>query len=103
MHEGRVPMLIEYLRNAAQLPDEPDTPTFQILLNTHSVKVMAALRDDEIVAADNVATIDPISKTRSTKTRMRTGIKDSSDLLDPETNLTRFEVERLLQHATDAA
>jgi predicted ATPase len=103
VHEGRVPMLIEYLRNAAQLPDEPDMPTFQVLLNTHSTKVMAALKNDEIVAADSVSTIDPILKTRSTKTRMRTGVTDIADLLDPETNLTRFEVERLLQHATDAA
>lgn len=103
VHEGRVPMLIEYLRAAAKLPDEPDMPTFQVLLNTHSAKVMAALKDDEIVAADSVATIDLATRTRSTKTRMRTGVADSSDLLDPETVLTRLEVERLLQHPADAA
>lgn len=103
VHEGRVPMLVEFLRNAAQISNDPETPSFQVLLNTHSPRVMAALRDAEIVVADSVATIDPATKVRSTKTRMRTGIAPTRDLLDPETNLTRFEAEQLLQHSTDSA
>ena len=103
VHEGRVPMLVEFLRSAAQVSEAPENPSFQVLLNTHSLKVMEALHDSEIVVADSVTIIDPTSKTRTTKTRMRTGIAPSKDLLDPETSLSRYEVEQLLQHPTDAA
>ena len=102
VHEGRVPMLVEFLRGAANATD-PDMPSFQVLLNTHSPKVMAALRNREIVAADSVVSIDPAGPIRSTRTRMRTGIQSSDDRFDPETHLSRSEVERLLQKLTDAA
>jgi predicted ATPase len=103
VHEGRVARLVEFLRSAAQISSEPGINSFQVLINTHSPKVMEALRDDEIVAADAVATIDPVSGTRSTKTRMRTGVSPGGDLFDPDTHLSRFEVEKLLQHPADAA
>ncbi|HTU55286.1 MAG TPA: AAA family ATPase [Acetobacteraceae bacterium] len=103
VHEGRVPMLVEFLRGAANVSIDPDVPSFQILLNTHSPKVMAALHDREIVAADSVIIVDPVNHVRSTKTRMRTGIQPTDDLFDPETNLSRSEVGRLLQKLTDAA
>lgn len=103
VHEGRVPMLVEFLRGAANISADPAIPSFQILLNTHSPKVMAALNDREIVAADSVVSIDPASRVRSTKTRMRTGIQSTGDMFDPETHLSRYEVERLLQKLTDAA
>ena len=96
VHEGRVPMLVEFLRGAAGVSADQDVPSFQILLNTHSPKVMAALHNQEIVAADSVVTIDPASKVRSTKTRMRRDIGATGDLIDPEKHLSRFEVERLL-------
>ena len=57
VHEGRVARLVEFLRSAAQIGSEPDSKSFQILINTHSPKVMEALRDDEIVAADTVVTL----------------------------------------------
>ncbi len=103
VHEGRVPMLVEFLRSAAKVSTDPDAPSFQILLNTHSPKVMKELRDREIVAADSVVGIDPASLVRSARTRMRTGIQSTGDMFDPETHLSRIEVERLLQHLTDAA
>jgi predicted ATPase len=103
VHEGRVPMLVEFLRNASNVSTDADTPSFQVILNTHSPKVMAALHDREIVAADSVVSIDPITRVRSTKTRMRTGVQATGDMLDPETHLSRYEVERLLQIPTDAA
>jgi predicted ATPase len=103
VHEGRVPMLVEFLRDAANVSIDPDIASFQILLNTHSPKVMGALEDREIVAADSVVSVDPSSRVRSTRTRMRTGIQVTGDLFDPETQLSRFEVERLLQKLTDAA
>jgi len=103
VHEGRVPMLVEFLRGAAQVSTDPDVPSFQILLNTHSPKVMAALKDREIVAADGVVTVDPATQTMSTKTRMRSGVQSTEDMFDPETHLSRIELERLLHKLTDAA
>jgi predicted ATPase len=103
VHEGRVPMLVEFLRNAANISPDPAAPSFQILLNTHSPIVMEQLRDHEIVAADSVVDIFPDKRTRSTKTRMRTGIKPTGDMFEPERHLSRFEVDRLLRQPTDAA
>ena len=76
-------MLVEFLRNAAGVSVDVDIPSFQIILNTHSPKVMEVLRDREIVAADSVISIDPATRIRSTKTRMRTGIQTTGDLLVP--------------------
>jgi predicted ATPase len=103
VHDGRVPMLLEFLRGAANVSTDPGISSFQLLLNTHFPKVMKELRDREIVAADSVVSIDPASRVRSTRTRMRTGIQSTRDMFDPETHLSRIEVERLLQHLTDAA
>jgi predicted ATPase len=103
VHEGRVPMLVEFLRNAAHVSSDPARPSFQILLNTHSPKVMSALRNSEIVAADSVISLNPETHGRNAKTRMRTGIETMGDILDPERHLSLFEVERLLQHPTGAA
>lgn len=103
VHEGRVPMLVEFLRSAASASTSPEIPSFQILLNTHSPKVMAALTDREIVAADSVVSIDPASRVRTTKTRMRRSYQSTGDMYDPETYLSRYEVGQLLQNLTDAA
>lgn len=103
VHEGRVPMLVKFLREAASASTEPGAPSFQVILNTHSPKVMASLKDREIVAADSVVTIDPLRQLRSVKTRMRPDIQPIGDMLDPEKYLTRYEVETLLQKTTDAA
>jgi predicted ATPase len=103
VHEGRIPMLISFLRHAAIVSMDPENPSFQILINTHSPKVMGSLQDSEIVAADSVTMIDPKTKERSVRTRMRTGLQPAGDLFDPERHLVRSEVERLLQHPTDAA
>jgi predicted ATPase len=103
VHEGRVPMLVEFLRSAAVVSTETELPSFQVLLNTHSPKVMASLLDQEIVAADAVVSVDPISHTRSARTRMRGGVQSTGDMFDPETHLSRFEVNSLLQKLTDAA
>jgi predicted ATPase len=99
VHEGRVPILVEFLRQAAQIPAEAEFASFQILINTHSPKVMSALREDEIVVADSVSSVDPKMGSVSTRTRMRTGITPEGDLFDPEFNLSRFEIDKLLQGA----
>lgn len=103
VHEGRVPMLIEFLRNSSELTSNTSESMFQVLLNTHSPKVMSVLKDFEIVAADSVAVVDPESKVRSVRTRMRTGVVSTADMFDPETNLTRYEIEKLLHQEFDAA
>lgn len=102
VHEGRIPVLIEILRSATEIDPDPEQATFQVILNTHSPKVMAALRDDEIVAADIVTAINPAAQRRTSRTRMRTGVEPSPDLLEPERRLVRAEVDRLLQRAGDA-
>lgn len=102
VHEGRIPTLIRILRNATQIDEDPEQPTFQVILNTHSPKVMAALEDVEIVAADIVTTISPSTGQRSSRTRMRTGMEPSADLIDPDRYLVRAEVDRLLQRPGDA-
>ena len=103
VHEGRVPMLVDFLRGAAEISNDPAVSSFQILLNTHSPKVMAALHNREIVAADSVISIDPSSRSRTAKTRMRTEVQPMSDMFNPEIHLSRPEIERLLQNVTDAA
>lgn len=102
VHEGRIPTLISILRSSTFVDPDPEEPTFQVILNTHSPKVMNALQDTEIVAADVVSLIDPANSTKSSRTRMRTGIKAAGDLYEPEKYLVRAEVDRLLQRAGDA-
>jgi predicted ATPase len=102
VHEGRIPMLVKFLRDAAQVAKDTSAPSFQIIINTHSPKVMEALNDTEIVVADIVSDVMPATRTRETRTRMRTGVTSALNL-NPETELTRAEVGRLLQRTTDAA
>ena len=102
VHEGRIPTLIELLRNATEISPDPEEVTFQVILNTHSPKVMQALKDTEIVAADVVTVVNPSAGDRNSHTRMRTGVRASSDLIDPDRYLVRAEVDRLLQRAGDA-
>jgi predicted ATPase len=103
VHEGRISTLVEFLRDATAVRSDSEYPPFQVLLNTHSPKVMAALLDSEIVAADMVVGVHPETKQRAARTRMRRGIDRSGDLFDPERHLARAEVERLLQHPVGAA
>lgn len=102
VHEGRIKILVDFLREATAIHDDTEYPLFQVILNTHSPKVMAALRDSEIVAADMVVAVHPETKQRSARTRMRRGVEKSGDLIDPERHLVRAEIERLLQHPVDA-
>lgn len=97
VHEGRIPALISFLRHAATDEFElGSTSIFQIIMNTHSPAVMAALKDDEIVAADSVTEIDPQTGTSSVKTRMRSGVWSGLQF-NPEHDLTRRDVDNLLR------
>lgn len=76
VHEGRIRQLVNLLRNACSDSFHPDDePFFQILINTHSPAVMQALHAHEIIAADIISSLNPITRLRSTKTRMRSGVK----------------------------
>ncbi|WP_082584913.1 AAA family ATPase [Caulobacter sp. Root655] len=104
VHEGRIEALVSLLREAASTKSTiGEEPLFQVLINTHSPAVMHALEDNEIVAADAVSVVDPATKTRSVKTRMRTGVETALFQLNPETDMTRKEVENLLRKKSDEA
>lgn len=103
IHEGRISALIEFLRRSVVVSTDPEDPSFQIIIATHSPKVMACLRDNEIIATDTVAVVRPSDASRTVRTRMRTGVNPTRDLLDPERYLTRSEIESLLQRPIDAA
>jgi predicted ATPase len=104
VHEGRIPQLVSLLRNSCTGdPGDTKDPYFQILTNTHSPVVMQALKDEEIIAADTVTILDPVRKRKSSKTRMRTGVTQTGDLVDPDKALTRFEIDALLKKTTEAA
>ena len=96
VHEARVAALIEFLRGTAGYFDSEPAACFQILVNTHSPAVMAALQDEEVVVADLISTIRP-DRPRTVRTRMRTGVT-----ADSETGLTRFEVDAILRRPAEA-
>ena len=99
VHEARIPALMELIRTAAGCVDDPETRTcFQILVNTHSPVVMSALKDHEVVASDVVSTLAPETQSRTSRTRMRSGVSS-----DPENGLTRSEVEELLRRHVETA
>ena len=56
VHEARIAALIDFLRSTAGYFDS-GLAYFQILVNTDSPTVMAALRDEEVVIADLISTI----------------------------------------------
>ena len=102
VHEGRIPSLISIIRAATEIDDDLEGTTFQVLMNTHSPKVMEELHDEEIVAADLLTSVVPRSGIAETRTRMRTGVSAASDLFEPEKHLSRAEVDRLLQRSGDS-
>lgn len=102
VHEGRIKALVEFLRQSVVVSTDPDFPSFQILIATHSPKVMGCLNDVEIVAADTVSVVHKKSQKRIVKTRMRTGIHPNKDMYDPEKHLVRSEIEGLLQRSGEA-
>ncbi|WP_125255600.1 AAA family ATPase [Brevundimonas fluminis] len=104
VHEGRIPALVQLLRDSVwHAGDAVFGSLFQVLVNTHSPAVMAALQDSEIIAADTVSSIEPATQSKSTRTRMRTGIESGKLDLDPETDLSRREIGALLKKLSEEA
>ncbi len=99
VHEARIPALMELIRSAASAGSQgPAHAGFQILVNTHSPVVMSALKDHEVVASDVVSTLTPENQSRTSRTRMRSGVYS-----DPEKGLTRSEVEDILRRHVETA
>ena len=95
VHEARAATLIEILRAAAGYFGGESACCFQVLINTHSPAVMAALEDREVVACDVIGTSRQ-GQSRTLRTRMRTGVST-----DPESGLTRAEVDAILRRPTE--
>lgn len=95
VHEGRIPALIQTLRDAANY--NQNGSVFQIILNTHSPAVLGALHDSEIVVADIVRKIDKKTGDKAFKTRMRTEISDGVLEFDSDAFLTRSEISKILR------
>ena len=99
VREARIPALMELIRTAAGGNDPQRTQTyFQVLVNTHSPVVMSALKDHEVVASDVVSTLTPATRSRTSRTRMRSGVVSNS-----EHGLTRSEVEGILRRPVETA
>ena len=90
VHEARIAALIDMLRSAAGYEGGESPSCFQVLVNTHSPAVLAALEDHEVVVCDIVGRSEA-GKPRVLRTRMRTGIS-----ADAETGLTRAEMAAVL-------
>lgn len=95
IHGARIAGLISILRAAAGYHGDESPTCFQILVNTHSPAVLAALEDREVVVCDMVGRSER-GGSRTMRTRMRTGISANS-----ETGLTRAEVASVLRRPAD--
>ncbi|GAB0114296.1 AAA family ATPase [Acidisoma sp. C75] len=98
VHEGRIPDLINLLREATKAQDE-DGDYFQVLLNTHSPAVMRALQPEEVLFADMVRSMPADGDTSQIRTRMRR-IASYKGLFDDEHHLYPAKVEELLRNRT---
>ncbi len=103
VHEGRIGQLVEIMRLSTEMSTDKSAIPFQILINTHSPRLLRELRDNEVVVADIVGYLDKDSESKVTKTRMRVGLNQDQDLFDPERHISRSEVHRILQNGSDAA
>lgn len=103
IHPARLRALIEGLRELVTDPSGDVTlPFTQLLVNTHSPVVLAALMDEApaappVVFCDLVTRIDPRDQTARSRTRMRAIHRgDQERLLPDQERLTSLDVERYL-------
>lgn len=101
IHEGQVPALIDLLRGfCSDLSGAPEAGAklSQIIVNSHSPRVLSSLQPHEVIAADTMISRDGEGNVRR-RTRMRRGVADQLPLLSAEErehNLTRIELDQLL-------
>jgi predicted ATPase len=112
IHPARLGALIGILRGmvtrADQMHYDMDAPLVQMLLNSHSPVVLSHLDDTEMVFADTVTTVEPATRTRQRKTRMRRILPDDQGDLGIVPNerarhATRFDVAQYLQTVVQQA
>jgi predicted ATPase len=102
IHEGQVPALINLLRGfCSDLSGAPEVGTklSQIIVNSHSPRVLSSLKRHEVIAADTMVSRDGEGNVRR-RTRMRRGVADQLPILSAEErehNLTRIELDQLLR------
>lgn len=95
VHEGRIPELIEILRNSTEYQDTAGD-YFQVLINTHSPAVMRSLNPEEILFADMLLTLGEKGEHPELRTRMRR-IAPERSLFDDEHHLYPGKVEEILR------
>jgi predicted ATPase len=108
VHEERLKKLVDILRNScADWSSDNSDRIFQIILNTHSPIVLHQTHTHELVVADVVSMVDPVSRKVIRRTRMRTGVVDTTqgelDFDLRERRLTRIEAERIVRHGKNFA
>lgn len=96
VHEGRIPDLLNLLRDATMLQDA-NGDYFQVLINTHSPAVMRNLNPHEVLFSDMVRSISVDGKNSEIRTRMRR-IAPSKGLFDDEHHLYPEKVEEILRN-----
>lgn len=106
IHEGQVPALIDLLRGfCSDLTSAPEAgpKLSQIIVNSHSPRVLSSLEDYEIIAADTMVSRDGEGNVRR-RTRMRRGVALLPVLSaeEREHSLTKVELHQLL-HADPRA
>lgn len=95
IHPLRIPQMLELVRSLADMEDfDPEVPNpaiRQVIINTHSPLVVAALEDSDLLMAESVRQggLDSVNFKPLRKTWR-------GDRLDPEQCITRGELERYL-------
>ncbi len=103
VHPFRLKLMIERLRELLSDPSgaevDQDEPLSQMLLNSHSPLVLSCLDAGEMVFADIVTAIDPVTKGANPKTRVRlVRPQDQGEMFTGNGRefVTTFEVNRYL-------
>lgn len=106
VHPGRLKAMVKRLRELVTDPANEDVyedePLTQMVLNSHSPVVLAALEPGEMMFADTVSVVDPHLRSTTRKTRIRP-VKPSRQttlIIDPDlAYVTPFEIDEYLSTA----
>jgi hypothetical protein len=94
--------LRELVTDPTAVEIDPEQPLSQLLMNSHSPVVLAALRRDKlegaIFFADSVAVSDPKTQTVRRKTRIRP-VTPQAELFPNTGCVTDYEVQQYLESA----
>lgn len=109
VHPGRVRELVQRLRAMVTDPgleSGNDTPLSQLLLNSHSPVVLAALIDSQmhpvdgaVLFADTATLVDPVRHQLQRRTRLRPVATAAQSKLFEDGNVSELEVRMMLETA----